>query len=73
MTKINDGGVVPRRYDPAFQEEAVRMWELSGRKADDTAQELGISVAELYQWKRVLRGRRGVGGAGHRGPRTPRR
>lgn len=65
MTQSKQDGAVPRRYDPAFQEEAVRMWELSGRKALDTAQELGINVAELYHWKRTLRGHRGV-----RGPRA---
>lgn len=41
------------------------MWEMSGRSAIETAQALGINVAELYQWKRALRGRRGV-----RGPRA---
>lgn len=58
MKESNNAGATPRRYDPAFQEEAVRMWEKSGRAAEETARELGISVFKLYDWKRSLRGDR---------------
>jgi transposase len=65
MTQDKKSGATPRQYDPAFQEEAVRMWETSGRAAEETARELGISVFKLYEWKRMLRGDRAA-----RGPRA---
>jgi len=58
MTQSKKDGATPRRYDPAYQEQAVRMWETSGRAAEETARELGISVFQLYDWKRRLRGDR---------------
>ena len=65
MTQDKKNGATPRQYDPAFQEEALRMWETSGRAAEETARELGISVFKLYDWKRRLRGDRAA-----RGPRA---
>ena len=65
MTQSKKDGATPRRYDPAYQEQAVRMWETSGRAAEETARELGISVFQLYDWKRRLRGDRVA-----RGPRA---
>lgn len=52
MTKIKESEGRPRRYDAAFKEEAVRLWQSSGVTAEKTAQELGISVFYLYKWKR---------------------
>lgn len=51
--KKDDAGATPRRYDEAFKQEAVRLWQSSGRAAEHTARELGISVFELYKWKRT--------------------
>lgn len=48
-------GVPQKRYDPAFKEEAVRLWEANGLSAEQTARELGISVFHLYDWRRQLR------------------
>jgi transposase len=49
-------GATPRRFDPSFKENAVRLWETSGKAAEQTARELGISVFHLYGWRRDLRG-----------------
>jgi transposase len=49
-------GATPRRFDPAFKAEAVRLWEVSGRAAEETARELGISVFHLYEWRKKLQG-----------------
>ena len=40
------------KYDEAFREQAVRMWKQSGKSAELTARELGISVFQLYDWNR---------------------
>ena len=42
----------PVRHDEAFREQAIRMWKQSGRSAELTARELGISVFQLYDWNR---------------------
>jgi len=52
MTKKETAGATPRQYDEAFKREAVRLWQSSGRSAEKTARELGISVFNLYEWKR---------------------
>lgn len=52
MTKNQEGGGKPPRYDEAFKREAVRLWRASGRAAEHTAKELGISVFQLYEWGR---------------------
>jgi transposase len=56
MKESKKAGATPRRFDPAFKAEAVRLWEASGRGAEHTARELGISVFHLYDWRRALRG-----------------
>jgi transposase len=48
-------GVTPRRFDPAYKAEAVRLWEANGLSAEQTARELGISVFHLYDWRKQLR------------------
>ena len=40
------------RHDEAFRQQAVRMWKQSGKSAELTARELGISVFQLYDWNR---------------------
>ena len=52
MTKKKEAGAMPRQYDEAFKAEAVRLWQSSGDSAEKTAHELGISVFNLYKWKR---------------------
>jgi transposase len=55
----------PRRYDEAYKQEAVRLWQSSGQSAEHTARELGISVFNLYEWrKRADRLARAAGAAG---------
>lgn len=56
MTQSKNPGATPRRYDPAYKAEAVRMWEASGRAAEEVARELGVRMNHLYEWRRELRG-----------------
>lgn len=42
----------PRVYDEAFRREAIRLWKTSGKSAELTARELGLSVFQLYEWNR---------------------
>jgi transposase len=68
MTKKKTVGATPRRYDEAFRQEAVRLWQGSGQSAEDTARELGISVFNLYEWrKRADRLTRAAGATGPSG------
>lgn len=62
MTAKKQAEGLPQRYDEAFRREAVRMWKSSGRSAEVTARELGISVFQLYEWNR---------GSGKRGAAAP--
>ncbi len=50
--KDHEKGGATRRYDEAFRREAVRLWKQSGRSAEATARDLGISVFQLYDWNR---------------------
>jgi len=43
------------RYNKAFKEQAIRMWMNSGRSAEVTAKELGVSVFDLYKWGRDMK------------------
>ena len=52
MTKKKESGATPRQYGAAFKAEAVRLWQSSRDSAEKTAHELGISVFNLYKWKR---------------------
>lgn len=63
MTKKKEAGATPRQYDEAFKQEAVRLWRISGRAAEHTARELGISVFNLYEWGRGGRSARAAGPA----------
>jgi transposase len=65
MTKQKEAGARPEQYDEAFKREAVRLWRSSGRAAEHTARELGISVFRLYEWrKQVDRAPRAAGAPG---------
>jgi transposase len=58
-------GATPRKYDEAFKQEAIRLWQSSGQAAEHTARQLGISVFHLYEWrKRVARSTRAAGATG---------
>lgn len=48
----------PKVYGEAFRREAVRLWKSSGKSAELTARELGLSVFQLYEWNRGVAGRR---------------
>lgn len=48
----------PKVYDEAFRREAIRLWKSSGRSAELTARELGLSVFQLYEWNRGAAERR---------------
>jgi transposase len=54
-------GATPRRYDEAFKREAIRLWKSSGRSAEQTARDLGISVFQLYDWNRARQPARAAG------------
>jgi transposase len=55
-------GATPRQYDAAFKQEAVRLWRSSGKSAEATARELGISAFNLYKWGREGAAPRAAGG-----------
>ena len=69
MTAKKQSGATPQQYDKAFREEAVRMWKASGKAAEVTARELGISVFRLYDWNRGGGRRRRPGRVSKRGVR----
>ena len=52
MTTKKQAEATPQRYDEAFRQEAIRLWKSSGKSAEVTARELGISVFQLYDWNR---------------------
>jgi transposase-like protein len=39
----------PRKYDEAFKQEAVRLWQSSGQAAEHTARQLGKLLVALRQ------------------------
>jgi transposase len=61
MKNQQANGATPRRYDEAFKREAIRLWKSSGRSAETTARELGISVFQLYDWNRAGQPARAAG------------
>ena len=60
MKNKQDNGATPRK-DDAFKREAIRLWKSSGRSAETTARELGISVFQLYDWNRARQPARAAG------------
>jgi transposase len=51
------------KHDEAFRDQALRMWKQSGKSAELTARELGISVFQLYDWNRKGQADRAAGPA----------
>ena len=43
-----------RKYDLTFKLEAVRNWISSGKTAEVVAEELGLSAARLFAWRKLL-------------------
>ena len=64
MKEPKPSGATRREYDQAFKLEAVRLWQSSGRLAEEIAQELGIKAYNLYQWKRASQASRAAGTTG---------
>lgn len=52
MKKDETAGATPRRHDATFKVEAVRLWKSSGAGAEKIARELGVSVFDLYRWRK---------------------
>ena len=61
MKNQQQAGAKSPRHDEAFKREAVRLWKSSGRSAETTARELGISVFQLYDWNRAGQPTRAAG------------
>ena len=61
MKEQKQTGMKPARHDEAFRQQAVRMWKQSGKSAELTARELGISVFQLYDWNRTGQPARAAG------------
>ena len=61
MTAKKQSGATPRKFDEEYRREAVRLWRTSGQAAEVTAQQLGISVFNLYKWGREGEGTRRPG------------
>jgi transposase len=61
MKEPKKTGTKSGRYDEAFRQQAVRMWKQSGKSAELTARELGISVFQLYDWNRTGQPARAAG------------
>jgi len=43
-----------KQYTPEFKQEAVQLWETSGKAAAEIEKDLGITTGLLYRWKRQL-------------------
>jgi transposase-like protein len=44
-----------KRYDEAFKRQAVEHWMLSGKSGRQIAQELGINLQSLQNWKKQFK------------------
>ena len=45
-----------REFTPEFKQEAVALWEASGRPQVEIAAELGIQPSQLRRWQKVVHG-----------------
>ena len=61
MKKQQQTKAKPSRHAEAFRQQAVRMWKQSGKSAEATARDLGISVFQLYDWNRAGQPARAAG------------
>ena len=57
-----------RHYDETYKRNAVELTLSSGRTVRAVAEELGVPVDRLYEWRRLYAPRPGVAGPG---PQTP--
>jgi transposase len=46
---------VQKTYTKEFKEEAVRLFETSGKSAAQLASDLGVTDSSLYHWRKQLR------------------
>ena len=44
-----------KRYDKAFRQHAVELWQASNKTAVQVADELGIPAKHLYSWRASLK------------------
>ena len=54
-----------REFTPEFKQEAVALWEGSGRPQVEIAAELGIQPSQLRRWQKAIHG------SGQRPPAAP--
>jgi transposase len=45
-----------REFTPEFKQEAVALWEDSGRPQVEIAAELGLQPSQLRRWQKVIHG-----------------
>jgi transposase len=45
-----------REFTPEFKQEAVALWEASGRPQVEIAAEFGIQPSQLRRWQKVVHG-----------------
>ena len=45
-----------REFTPEFKQEAVALWEGSGRPQVEIAAELGLQPSQLRRWQKVIHG-----------------
>ena len=44
-----------KRYTLEFKQEAIQLWEDSGKSATEIEKELGLAAGLLYHWKSKLK------------------
>ena len=49
---VKSSSLAPKKYDATFKQEAVSLWQTSGKTASVVAKELGINVDRLYHWRK---------------------
>jgi transposase-like protein len=54
-TENQNTGQKYKRYDEAFKRQAVEHWMLSGKSGRQIAQELGINLQSLQNWKKQFK------------------
>ena len=43
-----------RKYSREFKQEAIRLWQTTGKSACEVEDDLGITRGRLYRWKRQI-------------------
>lgn len=67
ITKPSSGKA---RFDEAYKQQALELWQNSGRSAATVAAELGIRPSLLYRWQTLARRTAGPPGQAARGARS---